>query len=340
VASPRVVRVLSVHEGYACRHSGRCCSSNWPIALTPDSANRVRLALGSNGVAGTPDGVAVLGRVNGVCVFREADPSAGCRIHRMLGHAALPLECRQFPRQSVTDPRGTSVTLSHYCPTARAQLDRQEGAITIREDAEGFPRTGEYVGLDATADLPPLLHPRCLLDWETWWVIETRAVSLIGGRAESALPRLAIAVEHMRTWRPTMGSLHAHVSLSFDVAAQASIPAWRPSDALIAAHVADARAAVPPDWQADADQALAARQPPLAWPVFGRFLAAHAFANWAAYRGQGLRTWYRSIEAAGCLAWRTGDPGSADLVLRHLADSSALITRWSQAEEAGVIRPS
>jgi len=103
-------------------------------------------------------------------------------------------------------------------------------------------------------------------------------------------------------------------------------------------HVADALAAVPEEWRPDAGRALATRAAALPDGEVGRFLAAHVFANWSAYTGRGLRTWYRSVEAAGCLVRLTNDPGMVDLVLRHLADSSALITRWSRAETSPVIR--
>ncbi len=249
-----------------------------------------------------------------------------------MGHESIPLACRQFPRQSVTDPRGTSITLSHYCPTAQAQLQRETGPVTIVEGGVAFPRHGEYVGLNASPDVPPLLHSRCLITWEQWWLIEARAVTLISAHPESALPRLARAVEHLHAWRPGTTPLTDVVHRAFDLASIAGEHAWAPTLLGVDAHVADALSAVPPEWNDDAVRALTPGSTRLPWPVFGRFLAAHAFANWAAYNGSGLRTWFRSIEAAGCLVWRTGDPGNVDLVLRHLADSSALIARWNRAE--------
>ncbi|MDA1307693.1 MAG: hypothetical protein O2917_10575 [Acidobacteria bacterium] len=332
------VRVLSFHAGYACKHTGRCCASDWPIAVDADHAARLHDVLAVAGVEHHPEGVILLARDRGTCVFRDQHSAGGCRIQRSLGEAAVPLECRQFPRQSVSDPRGTSVTLSHYCPTARAQLEADTGAVTIRTGAPGFPVSGEYVGLQANPDLPPLLHPRCVLDWIQWWAIEAAAVALVTAMPDTALPRLALAVESLRTWQPSSLPLRDAVHRAFDLAAVERLPPWVPSEALLTSHRADLQVAIPRAWQAQADTALSTRHPPLAGPTFGRFLAAHVFANWAAYTGHGLRTWYRSIEAAGCLVWRTGDPGAADLVLRHLADSSALIARWSLAERSPVIR--
>ncbi len=280
----------------------------------------------------------VLGRVHGHCVFHDTHASGGCRIQRALGEAAIPLSCRQFPRQSVTDPRGTSVTLSHYCPTARRQLDRPDAPVTIVDRARAFPLHGEYVGLDASPDVPPLLHPRCLLDWESWWLIERRAVALVSEHPTTALPRLALMVETLHTWRPGTSLLGDAVHRACDLAQIAQVDEWAPSPTELGAHVEDVRHSVPAEWRADVDRAMVAGTTELPARVVGRFLAAHTFANWAAYNGRGLRTWYRSVEAAASLLWWTRDPGAVDLALRHLADSSALIARWNQAERLPVIR--
>jgi len=286
----------------------------------------------------SPHGGIVLGRVHGRCVFHDTHASGGCRIQRALGEAAIPLSCRQFPRQSVTDPRGTSVTLSHYCPTARRQLDRPDAPVTISDRAVAFPRHGEYVGLAASPDIPPLLHARCLLDWESWWLIERRTVTLVSEHPDTALPRLALMVEALHVWRPGSAPLVDAVHRAFDLAQIAEVVPWCPSASDVDAHVEDVRSSVPAEWRNDVDRALMAGTGDLPSRVVGRFLAAHTFANWAAYNGRGLRTWYRSIEAAGCLLWVTRDPGMVDLALRHLADSSALITRWNRAERRPVIR--
>jgi hypothetical protein len=63
-----------------------------------------------------------------------------------------------------------------------------------------------------------------------------------------------------------------------------------------------------------------------------RFLMAHAFANWTAHLGEGLRSWLWSIQAAHGLAASGLSAGDADLLLRHLADPHALARAWSRAE--------
>lgn len=342
------VRVLSLHAAYRCQHTGRCCTSNWPIPIEPEPLLRLDQAVATGALrpashtvgpwAPVPDGPALLGRDHDRCVFHDTHPSGGCRIQRTLGHEALPLSCRQFPRHVVTDPRGVSVTLSHYCPTARTMLDRAQGPTTIARHARGFPAHGEYAGLDAASALPPLLHPQCLLDWEAWWQIEDRAVRLVDEHPSTALPRLALAVEHLRTWRPGTALLRDVVHRAFDLAGVAIVSDWVPATDLVAAHLADALESVPAEWRAEAERALAVRAAPPTLPVIGRFLAAHVFANWTVHTGRGLRTWYRSIEAAGCLLHLTHDPGMVDLVLRHLAGSSALVERWRRSESSPVIR--
>jgi hypothetical protein len=66
--------------------------------------------------------------------------------------------------------------------------------------------------------------------------------------------------------------------------------------------------------------------------VARRLLAAHAFANWTAHLGRGLRTWHRSLEAVSALLASGYDVRQTDLLLRHLADPSELAEIWSRAE--------
>jgi hypothetical protein len=51
-----------------------------------------------------------------------------------------------------------------------------------------------------------------------------------------------------------------------------------------------------------------------------RFLAAHAFANWAIHLGSGLESWLVSIETANAFLQAGAGVRHADLVLRHLTD--------------------
>jgi hypothetical protein len=226
----------------------------------------------------------------------------------------------------VRDPRGASVTLSHYCPTARRMLDAA-GTFAIVSDA-AFPAGGDYVGLDVTQALPPALRPSLLMDWESWWAWEALAVEHLG-RAEAPaalLHQLSAAVEHVRTWSPGEGALLSRVHEAFA----------RPSAAPVASErdrrrdIHDVTAAVSPDLRTEPVTTHATPDD----RVVRAFLAAHAFANWTAHLGEGLRTWLRSLDAAFSLLDGGFGVAQAELFLRHLADPAALAARWSDAERS------
>jgi hypothetical protein len=325
---------LSFHASYRCQERGVCCTSGWPIDIDDAARGRVDAAVARGDiatsrppfvrgdVAGAP---AILALVDRACVFHRDRPHERCEIHRVLGHAALPLACRQFPRISVQDPRGTSITLSHYCPTAASRLE-DDGPIAVVDDAPAFPRDGEYVGLDARTSLPPRLRPDMLMDWESWWEWERLSVDAIAQArtASTALVRLHGAVEHARTWRPIDGPLIDRVRAAFD----RSILTTR-GDRDIALVRDEIRAAIPAEHR-PANIGTGSTSPSDA--VLRRYLAAHAFASWTAHLGQGLRTWLRSIEAAHVLVTSGLSVGDADLWLRHLADPSVLADVWGEAE--------
>src|SRR5689334_20607275 len=112
-------KCLNIHADYRCRHSGVCCRSGWDIPFDPGEATTVR-ALQLSGVLLDPvgDRPAFAGRkANGACSFFQADTHL-CAIHAAGGLEALPLTCRMFPRVVLHDPRGTFISLSHFCPTA------------------------------------------------------------------------------------------------------------------------------------------------------------------------------------------------------------------------------
>ena len=277
-----------------------------------------------------PDSPAVLAVSGSHCVFFDAAEVHHCRVQHALDHSALPLACRQFPRVTVQTPLGTSVTLSHYCPTAAGLLEAR-GPVTIVENAPAFPDGGEYVGLDVREALPPLLRPDVLMDWESWRALEERAVHLLCHVAETAdegLSRLRTAVEDLRQWRPGSTSLATAIDAAFGLASSQT-QACQPDTAR---RVAEVLAAIPrgvldnstpqPDTQAPRASALVER----------RFLAAHAFASWIGYQGHGVRSWFRSIEGAYALLDAGYSVATADLLLRHLADTSALTQSWNQAD--------
>jgi hypothetical protein len=231
----------------------------------------------------------------------------------------------------VRDPRGASVTLSHFCPTAAGLLDADSRGHIVT-DAAAFPAGGEYVGLDVARALPPLLRPDMAMDWESWWDLERRAVDLLGngrGTLDRDLARLRSAVDRIRQWSPGDRALADTIADAFgrDTATEPRFD----GDAALAAVLG----AIP-----DALRVSAPARPesdrPMATSTLRRFLAAHAFANWMAYLALDLRVWMASIEAAFLLASDGWQPGDVDLLLRHLADPHELARELGARTVAGV----
>ena len=334
------VRCLTVHARYACEHSGACCTSGWQIPIEADRLTAIAAAVDygrlvapslsrplwiqpANAPAATP---AELRFDDRGCVFYEMRNGGRCRIHRVLGHEALPLACRQFPRVSVVDPRGASVTLSHFCPTAAGLLDGR-ASIGITSEPPAFPAGTEIVGLDVRTSLPPLLAPNMLMDWEAWWEWERRAVDTIAQPDRTPGEALAIlsgVVEAVRAWTPTDGSLMARIDHAFGRTLEAAPRVEGPT---LESALSDTLAAIPGDLRPE--QVDHAGPPSVT--AARAFLAAHAFANLTAHLGLGLRSWLRSLEATLALVNSLG-VRQTDLLLRHLADPNALARTWSRVE--------
>ena len=237
---------------------------------------------------------------------------------------------------SVLDPRGVSVTLSHYCPTASTLIqydgydrydrcdrydrydgydryDRYGGDIVI--NPAGFPPGGEYVGLDARDALPPLLRRDLLMDWDAWWHLEERAVATLlhrGASADEAVAMLRAVVARLGLWRPGGQRLIDAVDDAFTDRDTA------PATVRAGTLVKRVRATVPDAYREGAAWTGHADTPD---PVTRRFLAAHAFANWPVHRQNGgLPAWLTSIETARAFLSEGAGVRHADLVLRHLSE--------------------
>lgn len=211
---------LGFHADYRCRHSGACCTADWdvPVELPvyrslSDAVVGGRLHVASTAGAtypfvvepDLPEGAAaMLDRDDsGHCVFFERG-SRLCIVHRDLGESHLPGTCRHFPRVSVQDRRGTFVSLSHFCPTAASMLFRDH-PVAIVAEPPAFPGT-DYEGLVVTSDdLPPLLHPRVLMDLDGYSAWERHMVArcaALDERPESVLATLSRDADLLRRWRP------------------------------------------------------------------------------------------------------------------------------------------
>jgi len=294
------VRCLSVHAPYRCAHAGSCCRAGWAIPVEEALIAPLRTI----GIHIGPDRLAPA-EPDGQCLFFEAGAGRLCTIHRLGGPSLLPSACRHFPRVVVRDPRGASVTLSHFCPTAAGLLFGRV-PLAIVDAPPSLAVDGALEGLDATEVLPPLLARGVLIDWDGYSAWEEAAVALFDGHPdpERAVDALVRATDACRAWRPGGETLASAVRRAF----------------------ADARSGD--------------RGGTNCWNGQGRavsaFLAAHAFASWAAYEPDGLRSVAGAVEAAlGTLRGQIEDP---DSVTREalIAAMSATDLRLRHAGPVGV----
>lgn len=299
---------LSFHVGYACRHSGACCSSGWPIPVERERVIPIRTLAGRDDdswliqethapsdVAGT-----LALQANGHCVFHGA---SGCSVY-----AGRPVSCAHFPYVCLIDQRGVHVTLSHYCPTAAAMLFDTHEPTHIVEGRPPVPGFELPEGLDAREALPPLESPGRLMTFEALTEWERKAVTTSWARPEG-FDRIAF-FEHARR----------------SVASPLSWPAMP----------ADFDAA----WRELVEPAVASFA-----NVFERYLAAKVFASWALYSDDGTEAVERSVAIARAVleveaaracaraglslnvALLTEAVRQSDLLLVHYADHGRLHQR-------------
>ena len=224
-------------------------------------------------------------------MFFEPDAGRLCAIQRRGGADLLPSACRHFPRVIVNDPRGTSITLYHFCPTAAALLF-DAPRLAIVEAPPRIALDGSLEGLDATDVLPPLLSGGVLVDWDGYSAWEEAAVALFDEEdlePGEAVRTLAAATEAAVGWNPRSVPFASFVHERF-AAARTGMSRRRRGP-----------------WG------------PFARPV-NAFLAAHAFASWAAYDPSGLRAIPAAVLAA--LAILTEETGSRGALTRDTLAAS------------------
>ncbi|MEQ1728240.1 MAG: hypothetical protein ABL982_07645 [Vicinamibacterales bacterium] len=345
---PRVFS-LNAHAAYTCRHSGACCTAGWSIPVEARTQTLVHTEW-------------LLPDDSGACPQYDR-PSGLCRIHRDHGAPLLPESCHHFPRRARLDARGTSIALSHYCPTAAALLLDGTEPLAIVASPAAFPASRAYEGLDATEELPPLLRPDALFDAPSFERWERYLVETIGrSNAEpiEALHRVSATAERLRRWTVDAGPLPEWVLVQLHDASPADAA---PADARYAPFAerqayAAVCATVPqeldrpalPDNAGEAD----ARWVEPAWREHAsrvnRYLGAKAFASWTAYQSRGVRTQVAELYVtlivlrmecvrACAAAGRTLDRAllaeavrASDLLLVHLADRPTLMAWLGKVE--------
>jgi hypothetical protein len=234
-----------------------------------------------------------------------------------------------------------------------------EAAVEIIAEPPAFP-DADYDGLIVTPDdLPPLLHPRVLMDLDGYTAWERHMVGRcadVQERPESVVSTLMRDADLLRRWRPGGVTLSEAVwELPHDVAAgapQAELgPSLQMRDEVIAAVPDDLKPVSDEDGLAQAWTTYVRQE----WDEYrapiNRFLAAKAFASWTAYQGRGVKTIVRGLEAALALvrvesarqcrnASRPLDREllleafrQSDFALNHLAVGEDLANAWSRVED-------
>jgi hypothetical protein len=361
-----VVRCLSIHADYACRHSGACCRAGWRIPVGQATGRTLRDAIASQclpagaGACESDGQLTVLAlKHDGTCTaFEPAHDGRPhlCAIHRALGHESLPTACRMFPRVSLTDTRGRFVTLSHFCPTAAHLLFRTDIPLAIVEVSAGSRMAADHEGFDAREALPPLLRPGLLMDVESYGLWEAHAIEVLADDSrspESALSRLAGEVESLRAWTPGAGTLARQVAAIGGIPCNSGLRYMEAAagiEEVLESVPGELRPAALPVNAAAIDQGLVGP----GWVSFGRplryYLAARLLGAWVAYQGRGLRTVMRYLAVAlaavrhEAIKVCAADEGpldrerlveairAADDLLVHRADSLALARRLSSVE--------
>jgi hypothetical protein len=314
-----------------------------------------------------PPGTAAVLRTtaSGACVFHVRNGGL-CAIQRTLGHDCLPSACQHFPRRCLIEPDRIAVSLSHYCPTVARMAFDADARLDIVEAPASLVGHIVLEGLDAREALPPLVRPGLLADLNGYAAWERIVIEILAspGTPEAALMEISAFSERVRTWTPRDGDLRDAVERAGPRGGSVPAEIGRGQDegqraSQLAGDFAVVRASVPaglvtmpaPQRLDELDSRWVAP----AWPRFSQplrnFLAAHAFGNWCAYDGMGLKTVVRSlvvalsvarVEAARlcAAAERPLDEPllieamrTADLLLVHLADPRTLAARLGEVEQ-------
>jgi Fe-S-cluster containining protein len=316
---------LNFQLSYACRHSGMCCTSGWPIPVEQSRVASIDETIARDVIplravpwlvssADLPEDVAgtLALRDNAHCVFFEAG-KPGCAIQDV-----KPASCVHFPFVCLFDQRGVHVALSHYCPTSTALLFEHTGPIDIVEGPSPIPELDLLEGLDAREALPPTF---------------VRAAADKPGKGDR--PRL-MSFEELREWER-------------DQIGRARIDEWHGDDVTLFER---ARAAVPEplSWPEAPDKpesiffSLAAPSWPRFADVLTRYAAAKAFASWSLYLGNGVEAAAETARIAHAVlrvecarqCRASGRPLDRELLSNAIEQSDLLLVHYADPERLAI----
>ncbi len=305
------VRVLSFHARYRCRHAGACCTSNWPIPIEADRLARVARGAGRPDDCGRPS-------ATGASAFDEP-PDAPAETPALLGRARPPLRLlrsqrptrdrRAVPNPVRARPRRLAARVPPVSARVRARSARRVGhALALLPDrgrtarcgprpttrsrsrsiAPAFrPPANTSASTRATA-LPPLLRRDMLMDWDVvvgvrtdWPSISFARIRRSGRRACTGCARPS---RISQTWSPADGPLVDRVHRGLRARR-----VTRPRRSRRAGPRATDRRRLRVNSRRPQASATSPPRSRRHRCATRRFLAAHAFANWAIHLGGGLQ---------------------------------------------------
>jgi hypothetical protein len=175
-------------------------------------------------------------------------------------------------------------------------------------------------GLDAREALPPLVRPGLLADVQGYAAWEASVVHsfIQAPDAESALSRIAGATERARQWTPADGCLADWVNASFEQMPRVPYnPALsKPFELVRELTGPHPLMEVPASFATTWDRVQDVVSSDFGVPI-RRYLAASAFGNWIAYRGEGLRS---------IVAWlRACHDVLRVQIVRHIGDKQTIV---------------
>jgi Fe-S-cluster containining protein len=184
---PRAARTLAGAR-WACGACGDCCRHFQLGPVEPEIiAGLAALPLAeafphldgrpfSRVVEGPAGPAHFLEKINGACVFLEADNR--CGVHRRWGAAAKPAFCRAFPVHLVEDPRGLAAVARPHCTGLAAGQRAGAPMGEVAAEAVDLPRA---LSIPRFAPQAVALLPGLGVDLDGWMRLEDHLIAQLDG---------------------------------------------------------------------------------------------------------------------------------------------------------------